>query len=173
MPVEEIVGFGFRVGVDVAIDVVQAVGSGDTRTAAKVRCATFAAGAVYCALMLWVAVGEAITGDVGLLSFSWLVLLMVGGGYFVWRVSDEVRRLRHWGEPVVMASAAGLIIAKTGQTIAWDDIVSVEARRRAKSGQVRVHLAGMNRRKVTIASRKPEAFAAAILAHPALERLSK
>jgi hypothetical protein len=169
MPLEAVVEFGVRLVGGAVIDVIHVVGSGDTRAAAATRGVVFFGGAVGLWLFLSVVTG----GNTGLFTVAGLIFLIGIGGYLTRRMLVEVRRLVHWGEPEVTAGLTGLLLSRRSKTIAWEEFASVTRERRGTRGRVRIRLVSRRAPDIFIATRKPDALAAAILADNALKDLSK
>jgi hypothetical protein len=171
VPVEEIVEFCARLGGEFAVDVIQTVGAGETRTAAAVRSLVFAAGTLGVGWGLSHVMMRLVGGD----SSFWMIVsapvLALLGGYLCWRFIEEMRRINHWGEPEVTVGADGLLIINKHISIAWADIMSVSAERRDGSGRVRIRTANNRARGIVIPSRRPEQLAAAIAAHNPISKV--
>jgi hypothetical protein len=98
--------------------------------------------------------------------------LLVGLGAVIARcVVGEIRRLDHWGEPVLTASATGLTLVKRGRTVGWDDVIAVTPERRGVRIRLQTRLSRASGRDIFIPTRRPQALAAAILGDEALKRL--
>lgn len=165
MPIDEIIGFGLRAGVEVLLE----VGAGQTRSAAVSRALVLGLGAAVAALVLNLVLQRIEPAAIGVWSVAGSAVLVVIGAYLVWRLIQEIRLLRHWGEPTVMASPAGLIVAKRDLLLPWAEIVSVTPENRGSRGRVRIRMTDKRQPDVFIATRKPAALASAILGVDALK----
>lgn len=169
MPVDELVELGLRMGGEALLE----VGDDDTRTGAVIRAVVFAMVGAMVAGVLWVTIDLIVAGGAGFKVIGGTVLLAVLGAFLVRRLVVEVHRLRHWGEPVLVADGRGLTLVKRDRVIGWDEIASVRAERRGVRGRVRIALKGKAGSDVFVPTRKPEALAAAILYDDALQGLGR
>ncbi len=118
MSVDAFVDFGIRLAGETAIDVIQLVGSDDTRAAAATRALVFFGTATVCALGIWFLLPMMVSGQASIFAVACFVVIIGIGGYVTRRAFGEVWRLVHWGEPGVIADKAELTISKHKKTIA-------------------------------------------------------
>lgn len=151
MPASIVVELAFEVVVRIGSEIVLLVGSGETRSSAITRLVVWGLAVAVCALLLFGALGQLF-----LEGFGWTIGLLtagiaVAGCFATVRLADEIWRLRHWGEPTLIMSDKGLLIARSGRLIPWPQLREVTRERRGlrvKSGQ----------RSILLPTRQPEAL---------------
>ncbi|WP_164155578.1 hypothetical protein [Sandarakinorhabdus rubra] len=162
MPIDEMVEFGVRAGLEAAGPLIEVAGQGRSRLAAGLRALMWLAATVMCAGLLWLMLQPERTGSPIVLAISG-ALTAAAGAWLAMKLTGEVRLLRFWGEPNISMTDKGLVIPGH-LPIAWTDIVSITADRRRRRGLVHIVCTGTRRRNVMIPSSKPEALAKALLA---------
>ena len=156
MPAGELIGFAIGGAVQLGGQVLlMIVGTGETRLPVIVRAIFHLCVLVLCAVALWLLIlvlsHDFIFWALPPLPVALLVGFMSGNAAI-----SEIRKLRHWGEPLLMADPEGLVLCRSDRMIPWRDITEVRPSRRG----VRIFVAGQ--RPVLIATVRADELAAEI-----------
>jgi hypothetical protein len=158
MPASVLVELAANLVFSVGSEIVLAVGSGEKRSSAVVRLVAYGAAVALCGLGLFIGLSLMLSHGLdwwpGLLTAG----TAVGGGHASVLLADEIRRLRHWGEPALSMSHDGLLIARSGRLIPWAQMLQVTQERRG----LRIRT---GRRSTLLPTRQPEALLRLIQDH--------